>query len=138
MAKENAVIMLYATATQDAAAAIDVPDDGLILRCTMFIDGILNVTDEGIIASLEFGSVNTRTTNDTRSLIALVAGRQTGTVAAGVGDEAFSQGFDYGEGITVFGGERLYLHTGVLGGGVLTNARALIVFNFGTFKTRRR
>lgn len=138
MAKENAVIMLYATATQDAAAAIDVPDDGLLLSAHLFVDGVLNAADEGIIASLEFGSVNTRTTNDTRSLIALVAGRQSFATAVGAAEEAYDSYEQFGEGITVFGGERLYLHTGVLGGGVLTNARAIVVFNFASFKTRRR
>ena len=136
MAKENAVIGLYTATTGDAAATIDVPDDGLLLRCFVHIEGTLNADAEECEASVEFGSVNTRTTNDTRSLLAFVQAKM-GLLTSGAASNVGSSMFDYGDGIVVFGGERIYLHTGATGG-QLVNARALLVFSFAQFKARRR
>ena len=136
MAKENAVIGMYSATTGDAAATIDVPDDGLLLGCFLHVEGTLNADAEECEASVEFGSVNTRTTNDTRSLLAFVQAKM-GLLTSGAGSNVGSQWFSYGDGIVVFGGERIYLHTAGAGS-TLVNARALLVFSFAQFKARRR
>jgi len=136
MAQENTVIFMHSTLTQDAAATIDVPDDGLLLASKLHISGVLNADAESIQASLEFGSVSADDTNDARQVLNFVMGKM-GLLTSGAAANAFESRLEYGDGIKVFGGERLYLHTSAAGG-TLTNARCLLVFRFATFAARRR
>jgi len=136
MAKENQVIQMYGTVAA-TAYSIDVPDDGLILGVHMAVHGTLNAEDEGVEASLEFGSVTARTTNDARQVIAWV-GSKLNLLTTGGGGGIGNSIVSFAQGIRVFGGERLYLHTAVLGTGVFIAARALILFNFASFVARRR
>lgn len=137
MAKENTTILMVATATQDNAAAIDIPDDGFLLSAYMSIEAVLNADTERALASLEFGSVSSYNSNDSRSLLAFIMAK-IGILTSGGGSNVAFERYDYGDpGIKVFGGERLYLHTAVTGG-TLTGARAVLLFNFGTFVSRRR
>ena len=136
MPKENSVIQIYATATQDNAASIDVPDDGLLLSSSLIVEGVLNADTEEVLASLEFGATPARNTNDSRTVLN-VAHAKIGLLTSGAATNIAQSTVLYGDGIKVFGGERLYLHTEAVGG-TLQSARALLVFNFASFVARRR
>ena len=136
MARENSVITMYTTTTGAAAASIDIPDDGLLLGIDLEVEGELNADQEEAIASVEFGATVARETNDARTVLA-VAHAKIGLLTSGGGSNIGRTHITYGEGIKVFGGERLYLHTAA-DAGVLKNARALLVFNFASFVARRR
>jgi hypothetical protein len=136
MAKENTMIQMYGTTVGASTAVIDVPDDGMLLRANLIVVGILNADAERVTASLEFGSTSAISTNDARSVLAYAEAR-LGVVTTGGGLTQRMERFDYADGIQVFGGERLYIHTAE-SGGVLQYAKALLLFNFAKFIARRR
>lgn len=136
MARETTLIQMFTTLQGDASAAIDIPDNGVMLGCILGIEGLLNADAESAIMSIEFGAANTQAVNDTRGMIACLAVR-AGLLTSGGLTASASQEFRFGEGITLFGGERIYLHTSATGGTV-SRARALLVCRFDKFIARRR
>jgi hypothetical protein len=135
MARENTMIHMLGTVS-GTAATIDIPDDGLLLSSTIGITIGAGADGDGHSASLEFGSTSAVATNDARTIIARVRIRHelttSGSIAAHI-----SNHFDYGEGIRVFGGERIFLHNVALAG-TFVDCWALLLFNFATFVARRR
>jgi len=129
-------IQLYTTLTQDAAANVDIPDDGVILGMHLLVDGALNADAEVVIAEVSFGSVAARTSNDARQIIGVIAQRM-GLLTSGAASGIGSIVYDFRDGIQVFAGERIYLHTGATTG-VLNNARAIMIMGFKSFTPRRR
>ncbi len=130
-------IQMYASTGGEAAASIDVPDEGELLAVQLEVySGDINALGDFVHAMLSFGSSSQFTTNDARNVIArAVSG------AAGI-TSGFFRGdgktlLTYGDGLKVFSGERIYLHTAV-NGCTLGHAVALLVFGFKSFQARRR
>lgn len=136
MARETTLIQMYTTIQGDAAATIDIPDNGVLLGIVLGIEGLLNADAESAIVSVEFGAANTHAVNDTRGMIAALAVR-AGLLTSGGLTASASQHFEFGEGLTLFGGERIYMHTAATGG-TLSRARALLICRFDKFIARRR
>jgi len=131
------VIQLYSAAAQDAAASVDVPDDGVLLGMHLMVKGALNADGEEVAAEVSFGSVGARTSNDARQVIGVI-NEQIGLLgAAGGASTVGNVVYDFGDGIQVFAGERIYLHTSVTGG-AFGSARALLIMGFKAFQARRR
>jgi len=140
MAKSNQVIQMYATAAGDAAASIDVPDDGMLLGGVW--SGICKdfILDEAYMRlQLSFGSTGAFTTNDARQSINQImwGAELVGAASAGLRTEV-NQSFDLGEGVAVFAGERIYIHTLANGGAVLLRATCSLLFNFKAGSLTRR
>lgn len=141
MAKGNSVIQLWTATVGDAAASIDMQDDGSILRAMGFLDLTSVAADgDGAQAELSFGSTNALSTNDARQVVARINHTSLFGTAVGFGLATSHQQFDYGEeGLPFFGGERLYIHTSNVLGGLMTRCSFLIVVSFkGGPVSRRR
>ncbi len=133
----TSTIQLYTTATQDAAASIDVPDEGEILACQMSIySGDINNLGDYAEAMLSFGSSSTFITNDARSVIHRVSTGVAG-ITSGFMQTWNTELMTYGDGLKVFAGERIYLHT-VAASCTITRVHALLVIGFKSFQARRR
>lgn len=115
---------LYATTTGDNAASVDVPQDGHITGVYWSLDGALSADADSIVAELSFGSTNAFTTNDTRQVVSEVR-CQTQLVTSG---EVFNaiNAYHPVPFLPVGQGERLYLHTSIVGG--ITVRIAVFVF----------
>ena len=136
---ENSVIQMYGTADTDASATIDVPDDGVLLAVEMNINGTGASADgEYILAQISFSSVSQFITNDARGVVSHcgISFDVAGT-AANIFNTSAHTSTNLGDGIKVFGGERLYLHVASSGVG-LSRAHCLLLFNFKNFVQRRR
>lgn len=137
---ENSVIQMYGTADTDGSAVIDVPDDGVLLAVQMhMINSGYAADGDFSIAQLSFSSVSQFLTNDARGVLAMItnAGDLSGAAANTIRGEVEAS-FYLGDGVKVFGGERLYLHVAGSGNLVMTRGYALLLFNFKNFVQRRR
>ena len=128
---------MYTAVTGEGAASIDFPDDGLILAAHLTLSMAANADGEGAQCELSFGSTSATGTNDARQVLCGVYGK-TGLLTSGAATDVARQSFDFHEGIRVFGGERLYMHTGVTGTGTFTYANAWLLMRFKNFIPRRR
>lgn len=130
------VIQMYSALSQDAAATIDVPADGELISCMLGATGVLNADTEEFAAELSFGSVSARTSNDARQVLAVIR-QKMGMLTTGAGNSSVMQLFTFGDGVQVFAGERLYLHTGATGG-TLSTAWCMLILQLKGFQARRR
>ena len=140
MAGETSVIQMFTATIGDAGATIDMPDDGLLMRAQLIISCNTLATDsDGFRAELSFGSVSAHATNDARQVIcrALIKAELVGTAANLIVSQETSN-IDFADGLKVFGGERIYLHTAVLGSAIIDRAYAMLVIKFKSFVPRRR
>ena len=141
MAKGNSVIQMYTSAVQDAAASIDMQDDGVILKAVLSFDMTSIAADgDGALMELSFGSTNANSSNDARQVIARLSHIASVITAASAIVGTARGEYDFGDdGLPFFGGERLYIHTGNLVGGLFTRGTAhlLIAFKNGPISRRR-
>ncbi len=136
--------MYYSGAANEAAATIDVPDDGVI-KAVFFslIAGDIAIDGDLLRAQLSFGSTRAMTSNDARQVICNAA-MQFELVGAGANllNSSMHKEIYFDDGISVQGGERLYLH--FLAGGTppaVDICYCDILFAFkgtGTVASRRR
>lgn len=141
MAKQIVPIQMYATASGDSAANIDVPADGDIIGYAIFLSGnTIDAGGDGIESELSFGSSNQLTTNDARNVIGShgILGNDIQTAETFRSSDAITISF-HGDGIPVAAGERIHMHIKVTGGAVIKVVRAILYFRFaGTLRVRRR
>ena len=136
---EVTTIQLYGTAETDNIANVDMPDDGAILGAYIVARCSVGGADlDAISFELNFASVSSIITNDARSVIAIAAAHQRWATAAGFMNLIAEANIDLRPGIKVFGGERVYLHGTVIGGGLNVACRALLICQFSKFTARRR
>ena len=102
-------------ATTNAVAAIDVPQDGILLGVDMSLSFATNFTPvsaarEVIRAELSFISTNQFDVNDRRGALAEIAAAAIFLTSGATALQA-NKYVMFGDGIRVAGGERLYVHT---------------------------
>lgn len=120
MSKHTTIIQMYTAADTDAAASIDVPDDGVLLACGIQAHGSLFAADgDGFVAEVSFGSTNSNLANDARQVISSCAifADLIGAAATMMRSEA-NTFRTFGDGVRVSAGERIYLHITDYGSGV--------------------
>lgn len=116
-AKAVQTYQLFTTATTDAAAQLDIPEDGDIVAIHgEMVASDLDTDADRIEAELSFLSTSQFTTNDARGSIAAL--RLMGTVETLVGVATPRAALDIalGDGIPVAAGERLYIHVSASAG----------------------
>ena len=138
----STIIQLFASADTDAAAVVDMPDDGKLIRAVGFISlDTLAVDGDGAFSEISFGSTSAFTSNDARQVIATIGafGQLVG-VGANFLLSSHQQAFDFGAGIAVFAGERIYLHNAAVGATPGSVGRAIwqLCIEFKSFSSRRR
>lgn len=104
------IVYKFFTSTQgDAAASIDIPEDGVIegVLAAMDITGA-DVLNDGYRWELSFASTSGFSSNDTR---ASIAGGGVRTEVVTTGGSIGLMGLYVPMEVSVQGGERLYLHT---------------------------
>ena len=95
--------------TQNAIAAIDIPQDGVIIGLDWDFSVNFDADSEVEAAELSFIATNQLTTNDVRGRISSVSAAAAVLTAVGINSQNIQKwlgGFD----LPVSGGERLYLH----------------------------
>lgn len=135
MPRENSIIQMYQGAA--GTISIDVPDDGLLLSVDWHTMATLNADGEGTQSTLEWSSTSAAAAHDSRSVLSRVM-LKFGLLTSGGGLTAANHNHSFGDGIKVFGGERLYVISSDIGAGLTTHVAALLLFNFATFVARRR
>lgn len=133
-------IQMYSAADTDAAAVIDLPDDGELLAVTFDCRAILpNAADSEFAAyEVSFGSTSAFTSNDARQVIASMIISNDFTSAVGGTRSDKSMRYSFEGGLEVFAGERIYLHVAVGAGGDNAVCRVHLLFKFKGGTTRRR
>lgn len=132
----DTLVTMYAAGTggtENAAANIDVQDDGNIVGIQVAHSADLDATDEAATASLSFISTNQITINDTRGEL-IVSRLRVGLVTAESG--LVSTNFYVPMDVTVSGGERLFMHLAATAG-VLSDCSMVVHFNFRRTPPRR-
>ena len=122
----------------DSSATIDVPDDGIIVQAKLYLAGAAPSSNTANIrGELNFGSSNSFDTNDARTVICYHQWYAGDIQTAEATISSNWATVDFPDGLIVFAGERIHLHTAVTS---LTfkEAVALLVFRFKTFTSRRR
>lgn len=139
MAKNVTILMVSSAAAADDVAQIDVPDDGIIVGCWCQITGMtMDAEADHVGMMVSFGSTSVFDTNDARTVIGMA---HVGGSGAGVltnVPSVQSVMVPYPDGMEVFAGERIHMHTQKNGGADIQDARALLVFKFKKFTARRR
>lgn len=137
---ENSIIQMYGTADTDSSAVIDVPDDGVLLSTSIEVYTAGYAADlDAILGEISFASVSQFGSNDARGVLArIVVSADLIGVAANTMRTDARTGISYGDGLKVFGGERIYMHILDVGSGVVVRMYALLLFNFKNFVQRRR
>lgn len=108
---------LYAGGTQDAAAQVDIPQDGQITGIDWDLESDMDADSEFSRAELSFIATNQLSQSDVRGRISSIAARMSLTTSgiALVSAQKFVGPLD----LPVAGGERIYIHlhssTGVIG-----------------------
>jgi hypothetical protein len=111
------IYKLYANASGDSVASLDVQLDGEIMALHMSAQAIgVNAADEGVTAELSFLSTNTFNANDVRGSLMIVS-VVSGMLTSGMGKMADNSQISSLE-IPLNAGERIHLH--VLDIGTLT------------------
>lgn len=131
------VIGMYAAGTggtENAAATIDVPQDGFLLGCDWDVHCDFDLDNETLVVELSFIATNQANSNDVRGRLSSVGGTGVVLTSVGINSVSIEKYVDFKE-IRVAGGERLYLHI-VAGSGVLTFARCNLHFEMGTVLRR--
>ena len=138
MANNVVIKMDGGTSNGDSIATIDVPDDGLIMASKIMIQGQGFTSAASFMrGELSFASTNSFDSNDIRSVFAYIhlGGDDIQTAENNVGHH--ESDYHYPDGIRVFAGERIHMHTG-LNVASFGECIAMIVFRFKTFTARRR
>ena len=139
MAANNTIIKMDGGQTaQDSAATIDVPDDGLLMGCKLII-AASGFGTGGLYmrAELSFASTNAFDSNDTRATFNYIHVESDDIQTAENSVAHHESNMIFPDGIRVFAGERLHLHTQVTTVSQ-REAIAILVFRFKTFTARRR
>lgn len=119
--------------TEDAAANINIPQDGVIEGITIAHTANLNADSEGSDAELSFIATNQMAQNDARGVLA-VSKMNMGLLTTGAG--IASNNFHVPMDVDVSGGERLYIHF-VASAGVVSSVTIMIHFRGRGGVTRR-
>ena len=136
MAREVTTIQMWSSAAAEATKSIDVPSDGLLLRCHMNLVGTsMDAASDGVKAQISFGTTQKFLINDARGVIMTMEFAQNGIGVENVGQSEVLS-FEPG-GIKVFGGERIFMHTAIIGAGNISTCRCLLIFQFKTSSSRR-
>lgn len=131
MAKGTSVIQLATNSIADAAASIDMQDDGFVEGAYLgFRVTSVAADGDGGQAEISFGSTSSFNTNDARQVIARGDYVLALATAAAFARSSFSQFYHFGEGLPFFGGERVFLHTAIIAGGLIERIHALLVVSF--------
>lgn len=140
MAKNTTIQMFDDGATiGDSVATIDIPDDGEINAIYLSIRGLtLDLEGDRAEAQLSFGSTSSFATNDGRTVLAHVDVAASGAGAITNVSARSKTMMTFPDGIQVFAGERIHMHTRIDGGGTVGDATGIIVFAFRKFSARRR
>jgi hypothetical protein len=109
--------------TEDAAAVIDVPEDGHIVGVQWAAYATFDATAENLTCELSFIATNTIATNDARGMISQVRSRFN-VVTSGGGASALNFFVPIPE-LEVAGGERLYLHL-IAAAGLASSCTAIV------------
>ena len=106
-------IQMYTTVTsnQDSSVNIDIPADGVLVGVD-WAAGASGADADGdmLQCELSFNSTSQRTTNDARAGISALKIRTTAATAASIANTSANKYVDLRDGLTVQGGERIYLH----------------------------
>ena len=121
------------TASQDAAATIDIPEDGNIKGIHMACAAQLNADNEAATFEVSFIATNQISSNDSRATLAVVRLR-VGLLTSGAA-AAHSNVFIPMD-VEVSGGERLYVHA-TLAGTTSAGMNAIIYLETARPVTRR-
>lgn len=118
---------------ENAAANIDIPEDGMITGVEWSAAPALNADGEEFAAELSFIATGQFSTNDSRGQISVVRAR-LGLLTSG----ASATGLDRFTpmDLAVSGGERIYLHLTATAG-VVSSVELIIHFEPGSTRTRR-
>jgi len=131
------VIGMFAAGTggeQNAAASIDIPQDGFILGIDWDAYAILDASDESVSWELSFIATQQLFTNDVRGRISSISVMNE-FLTSGQNTVSIQKYVDVKE-ITVSGGERMYIHVfGVAG--VISSMRCNLHFEMTGGSTRR-
>lgn len=120
--------------TEDSAATIDIPQDGVITGVQVAHYAALDADGDVSSIELSFIGSNQKSVNDTRSILALSRIRGVGTAASGAHTPAAN--FFVPLDIDVSGGERLHLHIDATAG-VTSVANFIIQLTTGRRIPRR-
>ena len=135
------VIQMFSNSEGDAAASIDIPEDGKLVGVALNVTAVSVAVDgDGAAVEVSFGSTSSFETNDARQVIAAteIVGNLVGA-AANFAPMTATREFDFRDGLQVFAGERIYLHTvGVGVNGAPTRAKAHLLIEFKTTAPGRR
>lgn len=138
------IIQMYAnvTATADAVASIDIPEDGQITGVDWDIHSTgasgSFVDDDSMEVQLSFLATNQFATNDARGTVSTISmGMGTLTTSGNVGGMHGQKHVAFDPGIEVSGGERLHLHSKE-GGTADCQVRCMIHLLVRTTKRRAR
>lgn len=102
------VYKLTANTVADAAATLDIQDDGVIEGVLINMRATLNADTENMNVEVSFASVSGFTANDTRASFAGMS-LQAGMLTSG--GLTASENLFISMNIPVSGGERIYIHT---------------------------
>jgi len=125
-----AIIGMYANATggvQNALAAIDIPQDGVLIGIDWDMTAMLDATLESSEVELSFIATHQTTTNDVRGRISSISTGAIVLTAVGVNTVSVQKwlgGFD----LFVSGGERIFLHV-VASAGVVSLVRCNLFYD---------
>ena len=125
------IIQLYATltATADAAAAIDIPEEGSIIGVDW--DLVMQqaagafLSDDSMQVQLSFLSTGAFTNNDARGVVSSCSLAANTLATSGLITPVIQKYVGFLEGLQVSGGERMYLHA-LSSGAANTAAKCLI------------
>lgn len=120
---------------QDALASIDVPQDGLLMSCTMSLDFAGDADGDNVEASVSFGSTST-SANDSRQVICVGVGSVQLTTS---GTTQLGQNWNvtFANGIPVAAGERIFIHI-IASASLTSSLTALLCFSFDESRAQMR
>ena len=131
------MIQVYAAGTggtENAAAVVDIPQDGLIRGVEWSVEADLDADQELLSGELSFIATNTLASNDARGMISTFRARLNLTSSGGslAAINKFTPIMD----LEVSGGERIYLHLNTAAG-VTSTVNAIIQLETAVTITRR-
>lgn len=108
-------LSLYSASSGDAAASLDIANDGLIVAFYWSVDFNAVADNDQIAAEVSFASTNALTANDTKNVVASTR-VWNNLVTSGMTAIGHNWGLS-GIAIPAWAGERMYLHTAITGAG---------------------
>jgi len=134
------IIGMYGAITggvQDALAAIDIPQDGVLIGIDWDLAANFDADSEDVAAELSFIATNQLQTNDVRGRISSISAEAVVLTAVGINSVSIQKwlgSFD----LPLSGGERLYVHL-VSDSGVTGNVRCNLFYDqSGTMRRSAR